>query len=161
MKDSDYHKLIEMSFVGGGFIPINQNANDLVNRCIKGEIITFIEAKQRDIRFHRCYFSLLNFIYEYLPDKFKKAISRDNFYKWLKHLKGEYAECYTFKDGTKLIEYDSISFGKMSQKAFENYISEQLPFIYENVLGAFFEGEILKGIIETIEEQYQKFLSKL
>ena len=60
-----------------------------------------------------------------------------------------------------MIEYDSIAMGKMSQPVFENYIREQLPWIYSDVLGAYFEGDILNGIIDTIEEEYKKFLSKL
>lgn len=161
MKDSDYHNLIDLAYVGGGYISANDNANELEIRCSKGEIISMKEVTQRDLKFHKCYFSLLNFIYSYLPEKFKKRVHEKNFYKWLKHLKGEYTVVYVFNDGTKMIEYDSISFGKMSQKTFENYISNQLPWIYENVIGAFYQGDIYTNIIETIEEEYQKFLSKL
>jgi hypothetical protein len=60
-----------------------------------------------------------------------------------------------------MVEYDSIAFGRMSQKTFESYIREQLPWIYEEVLGSYFEGEMLDGIIETIEEEFKKFLAKL
>ena len=49
----------------------------------------------------------------------------------------------------------------MSQKRLEEYIRLQLPWIYENVIGAFFEGEMYDGIISTIEEEWEKFLSKL
>lgn len=161
MKDSEYTKLIDIVYVGGGFMPANDNARELELRCIKGEIVSFTEATQRDLKFHRCYFSLLNFIYGYLPEKFKKQIPENEFYKWLKHLKGDYEVVFTFKDGSKMIEYSSLSFGKMSQKTFEKYISEQLPWIYENVIGAFYDGDIYNNIIETIEEEYKKFLSKL
>jgi len=49
----------------------------------------------------------------------------------------------------------------MSQDQFETYVKEQLPWIYENVIGAFYSDEIYAGIIDTIEEEYKKFLSKL
>ena len=49
----------------------------------------------------------------------------------------------------------------MNQQKFKEYVKEQLPYIYENVLGKFFEGEILTGIIETIENEYEIFFSKL
>jgi hypothetical protein len=68
---------------------------------------------------------------------------------------------FKFKDGTAMVEYESIAFGNMSQKRFEAYIREQLPWIYENVIGAFFEGAIYDGIVETIEKEYEIFLSKL
>ena len=161
MKNSDFYKLVEFTNAGGGLLPFNSNAIELVDISRKGEILTFKEITNRDTRFHRCYFSLLNFIYEYMPAVFKKKIPEHKFYIWLKHLKGEYEVVFEFKDGTKMVEYESISFGNMSQKRFEAYIREQLPYIYENVLGKYFEGEILNGIIETIEDEYKKFLAKL
>lgn len=161
MTDKDYHKLMDFANVGGGLIPVSANAKELMEQMGKGEVVSFIETTSRDLSFHRCYFSLLGFIYDYLPESFKTKVNKDNFYIFLKHLKGQYNVLFTFKDGTKLVEYESIAFGRMSQKTFENYIREQLPWIYENVIGQFFEGDIYNGIIETIEEEYKKFLSKL
>ena len=65
------------------------------------------------------------------------------------------------KDGTKLVTYESISFGRMSEQQFRTYVKEQLPFIYENVIGAFFKGEIYDSIISTIENDYERFFDKL
>lgn len=161
MTDKDYHKLMDFANVGGGLIPVSANAKELMEQMGKGEVVSFIETTSRDLSFHRCYFSLLGFIYDYLPESFKTKVNKDNFYIFLKHLKGQYNVLFTFKDGTKLVEYESIAFGRMSQKTFENYIREQLPWIYENVIGQFFKGDIYNGIIETIEEEYKKFLSKL
>jgi hypothetical protein len=161
MTDKDFHKIQDWANVGGGLIPVSDNAIELLEQSHKGEVFSFIEVTNRDLKFHRCYFSLLNFIWSYMPPQFKRKITEDKFYVWLKHLKGQYNVIYTFSDGSSLIEYDSISFGRMSQKTFENYIREQLPYIYENVLGKYFEGEMLNGIIETIEDEYKKFLAKL
>ena len=161
MTDKDYHRIQEWVNVGGGITPLSTNAIELLEQSHKGEVLSFLEVTNRDVKFHRCYFSLLSFIYDYLPASFKRKVKKDHFYKFIKHLKGEYEILFEFKDGTKLVEYDSIAFGRMSQKTFENYIREQLPFIYENIVGKFFEGEMYDGIIDTIEEEYKKFLSKL
>ena len=147
--------------MGGGFIPANDNAEELTERCHKGEVIAFQEITARDLKMHRCYFSLLNMIYGYMPASFKKIISNDDFYKFLKHLHGDYDVKFTFKDGTKMVEYNSISFGKMSDKRFKKFIAEQLPFIYSEVIGAYYEGEIYDNIIQTIENDYQVFMNKL
>ena len=88
------------------------------------------EMTNRDLSFHRAYFSLLGYIYDFLPSTFKSNIPKEEFYKFVKHLKGEYKVIFTFKDGSKMVEYDSVAMGKMSQKAFEDYIREQLPWIY-------------------------------
>lgn len=161
MTDKNFHKLMDFAYVGGGLIPVSANAIELLEQTGNGEVLSFLEVTNRDIKFHRCYFSFLGFIYDYLPNSFKSKILKDNFYKFIKHLKKEYKVLYVFADGSQQIEYDSISFGKMSQKDFENYIREQLPFIYTEIIGAYFEGDIYNGIIETIEEEYMKFLSKL
>jgi len=48
------------------------------------------------------------------------AVPSKYFYRWLQHLQGNYKVVFEFKDGTKLIEYESISFGRMSQKTFQD-----------------------------------------
>ena len=161
MTDKDFHRLMDFAFVGGGMIPVSANAKELLEQCDKGEILSFLEITNRDLQMHRCYFALLKFIHGYMPESFKRKVSEGNFYLFLKHLKGQYKVLFTFKDGTNMVEYDSIAFGKMSQKTFEDYIREQLPWIYSDVLGTYFEDEMLDGIIETIEDEFKKFLSKL
>ena len=161
MKTTDYQNLVDLTYVGGGFVPANQKARELIENCTKGEVVTFEEITQRDLKFHKCYFSLLNMIYDYLPERFHREVSRDFFYRWLQHLKGNFEIIYTFKDGSMLLEYESISFGRMSEKRFHEYVKEQLPFIYENVIGKFFEGIIYQNIIKTIEEDYKKFFAVL
>lgn len=161
MKDKELHKLVDFYNAGGGLLPVNQRAIEIIEQSDKGEVLSFIEVTQRDLKFHRCYMSLLAFIYGYLPGSFKQQIPKDKFYIYLKHLKGQYDVLFEFADGTKMVEYESISFGRMSQKQFESYVRDQLPWIYTNVIGHFFEGPIYDGIIETIEEDYKKFFAKL
>ena len=161
MTDKDFYNLIDFYNTGGGLLPVNQKAHEIIEQSDKGEVISFIEVTQRDLRFHRCYMSLLSYIYDYLPQSFHKKVPKNKFYLWLKHLKGQYEVLFEFADGTRLVEYESISFGRMSQKRFESYIRDQLPWIYTNVIGKFFEGEIYDNIIETIEKDYEKFFAKL
>ena len=161
MTDKDFENVIELVNVGGGFMPANEAGEELMLFTKKGEVISFMEVTKRDLSFHKCYFSLLSLIYDYLPMPFKKKVPKKHFHNWLKHLKKQYTVTYSFNDGTELIEYDSISFGKMSQKTFEKYIADQMPFIYENVLGKFFEGEMYDNIIATIETEYERFFAKL
>ena len=161
MKDTDYTKIIEVTPVGGGFLPANQNAIELVDASVSGEVISLIECGKRDVKFHRAYFSLLGYIYSWLPKEFKNKIPKDKFYQFVKHLRGDYDVIYKFQDGTCFVEYRSISYGRMSQKAFENYVREQLPFIYEEVIHVLYEKPDADRIIACIEDEYKKFLAKL
>ena len=161
MKKSEYDRLHEFIYRGGGFIPVNSNAQELAQQTGIGEIVTFHEVTSRDLKFHQCYFTLLNYIWGFMPTKFQQTVPQSKFYEWLKHLKGEYDVIFEFADGTKLVEYESLSFGKMSQKRFQEYIKEQLPWIYENVIGKMYEGERYDQIIQSVEDEFEKFLSKL
>lgn len=162
MRDTDYDKIIELTSAGSGFLPANSRAIELADNCHTGEVISLIEVGKRDITFHRAYFSLLGYIYDWLPKNFKEKIPKDKFYIFCKHLRGEYDVIFEFKDGTKLVEYQSISFGKMSEKAFEAYVREQLPFLFGEVIQVLYpEKRDSDRIIAAIEDEYQIFLSKL
>lgn len=161
MKDTEFSKRHEFAYISGGWLPVNQNAKELTNQTVEGEVVVFQEITSRDISFHRCYFSLLNYIWSWLPDNFKISVPKEKFFVFLKHLKGEYEVLFEFQDGTKLVEYESISFGRMSQIAFKDYIKEQLPYIYTNIIGKFFKDEDYDMIIENIEHEYVKFFNKL
>lgn len=162
MKDIDFHKIHEFIYVKGGLIPYNDVAQELLQQTKEGAVIAFDkEVTARDLKFHQCYFSLLNYIWAYLPNRFKAKVACNDFYKFIKHLKKEYKVVFEFADGTQQIEYDSISFGRMSQKGFEEYIKEQLPYIYVGVIKPFFEGKQYDNIIENIEWEFRKFLNKL
>lgn len=163
MKDSDYDRLSDWANSGGGvLIPLNEVATDLTDVTKKGQVITMIEMTNRDIRFHRCYMSLVSFIYDQLPNQFHKKLQKKCFYKYLKHLRGQFDIIAQF-DGIVLVEYESISFGRMSEHTFHNYIRNQLPWIYSDVIGKYYKagGWRYNRKINLIEEEYKKFLSKL
>lgn len=161
MNNKDFNKRLELTYMGNGWIPYNETAKELAEQSTIGEVQSFMEITARDLSFHRCYFSILNYIYDYLPKKFQDKVSKKIFYIFIKHLKGNYDVLFEFKDGTKLVEYDSISFGNMSEKRFREYVRNQMPWIYENVIGQFYTGDIYDGIIETIENEYERFFDKL
>jgi hypothetical protein len=161
LKDKDYNNLIHLKNVGGGFIPANEKAEELMLLSRKGDIIELIECTKRDISFHRAYMSLLSFIYDYLPKQFHDRVPKASFYNWLKAAQNLVDYEFEFKDGRKYVEYKSISFGKMSQLEFKEYVANQLPFIYENIIGAFFSDEMYDSIRSTIEEEYERFMFRL
>ena len=161
MNDKQFEKLIDLTYMGGGFVPANESANELTETLVKGQIISFIECTARDLSFHRCYMGLLAYVWGYMPVKFKKAVPVGSFYKWLKHLQGNYKVQFEFKDLPPMVEYESIAFGNMSQERFKNYVREQMPFIYTNVIGAYFKDEMYDNIIENIESEFERFFDKL
>ena len=114
-------------------------------------------VQARDLGMHRGYFKILNFIYKKLPLRFRQQIPEKSFYKFVKTLSNEYKEVYKFKNGVTLIEYDSISFGKMNQSKFREYFNNQLSRIYEELL---IPMEV-DYIMEEVNSEFEKLLSKL
>lgn len=161
MKDKDYVELLEFIPVNGVLIPANSNAVNLMSIIKQGEVQTFSNITKRDRKYHNCYFSLLNFIWVSLPPHFRAKIPCKDFYLFIKMLKGDYDEVFTFKNGNKMIEYKSISFGKMNQAQFEEYVAEQLPIIYDGIIMEMYKPDQANLVIDSIEEQYKVFLSKL
>jgi len=161
MKPEKYKQILEFVYMGGGFIPENEAAHDFTDRCVKGEIVPMLEVTQRDVKFHRAYFAFLSLVWNYLPKSFQNKIPEEQFYQFVNHLQGGYDIIFKFQDGTMMVKYKSISFGNMSQKRFEEYVAEQMPFIYSEILGKYFQGEIYDNIIETIEQDFANFLRRL
>jgi len=162
MRDTDYNKILEFTPAGGGMLPGNQLAVELLDNATPGEVFSFLEVGARDINFHRAYFSLIGYVYDWLPKSFKDKIPKDKFYTFLKHIRGDYDVIFEFRNGTKFVEYRSIAFGKMSQHTFTEYVRNQLPFIYGEVIQVLYpEKRDSDRIIAAIEDEYQKFLSKL
>lgn len=153
-------EFLEMVKAGEWLHPLNDTAVELINNSGDGEIFHFKEISQREINMHKCYFSLLGYVYDYLPDSFKASIPKNKFYLVIKDYQGEYKD-YIKPNGERVREYTSISFAKMSEKRFKAFVKEQIPILYENILGAYFEGEQLQNIIETIELDYNKYFNKL
>ena len=158
MTDAQYIELTEFRTAGAALIPTNAKAKELVEQT-QGRVINLKPVIKRDIRYHRAYFKLLAFIWEYGTPAFKQAIPVDKFYIFLKMLTGSYDVVFEFKDGRQLIEYHSISFGKMSQEKFEAYVREQLPIIYTGFIGVMYKDtETVSLIIECIEHEFENFL---
>ena len=175
MKDTDFVNIIDFAVVPGGWVPANEKAQELLDQSGIGQIQSFKEVTARDLRLHKNYMAFLSYVWSYLPDKFKAAVPKKNFYFWLKHLQKNYKVIYEFKDvdrrdmiyqflkvnknqmrltyksinliaevlgKTSMFEYVSLSFGKMNNDDFKAYVKNQLPFLYTEVIGRFFTGEI-------------------
>lgn len=43
MKDTDFQKICEFTTAGGGLLPANQQAIELIDNCVSGEVLSFVE----------------------------------------------------------------------------------------------------------------------
>ena len=161
MKPEQFKELPEFAKVNDALVGANKEAIDIIQDLESGEITYLKQSKERDSMFHKCYFMLLGYIYGLLPGTFKKVIKKKHFYTWLKYLKGEIEIIFEFKDGPAFCEPVSISFSKMDEQKFKEFVRNQLVFIFGDVLPKLLNEKELKFAIDSIEENFERFFDKL
>jgi len=162
MKDTDYHELIELTQLNGVFLPSNSAAINLVSNLRDGERSHIKVVTSRDLKLHNGYFALLSYVWNRMPDAFKDKVPCSHFYKFLKIIQGQYDVVFEFHDGVKMLEYHSISFGKMNNERFKAFVKEQISVIYNDVVLALIkDDEKANDLIRDVEAEFEKFLSKL
>lgn len=138
-------------------IPNQIETGEWMEQKKHGEQVYLKSVEPRDLGMHKGYFKILGFIYDNLPANFKASVDKKNFYNFLKILSNEYKIVFEFKNGIKMIEYDSISFAKMNQTTFRNYFNNQLSVIYEELLIPLNK----EYIMDEVNEMFESLLSKL
>ena len=161
MKDTEFKDLLQFSNMGGSaLIPENQNAVEFVEQLKNGENVWLKSKTERDLGLHRAYFLMLAEVWGYLPKKFRDNIPKEKFYLWLKLYNNNYNVIFEFKDGRQFIEYESISFGRMDNNKFKEYVKMQIPVWYR-LFTDLLPEQFANDAIETIEQNFERTLQKL
>ena len=161
MTDKQYTELLQFqNMKGAAMIPSNANAIEFNEQLKPNELAHFRNVTERDLKLHRGYFLMLSDVYDYLPVNFKTRVPKDKFYKWLKMYQGGYEVIFKFQDGREFIEYESISFGRMDNHKFKAYVKTQIPIWY-SLFQELLTDEFANNAIETIEENFDRLLSRL
>lgn len=157
MKDTDFERLLNFKIVNGVLYPLNDKALDycLIN---SNDEVYLIPQTQRDLSLHACYFVFCGWIWEQLPTKFKleRCPNKHNMYKYLKLVQGEYDITMKYKD-IEAMEFKSISFGRMSNDQFKDFVNEQIISLYENILIPL--G--LECLYDKANEEFKKLFKEL
>jgi len=158
MKTDEYFSLLHFTVhKSQALVPATPETQEWIEQQKHNTSVNFKLIEARDLGFHRCYFALLSFIYDRLPISFRSKVDKDNFYNFIKLIGKQYDTVYTLKDGTPLIQYKSISFGRMNQTKFREFVNEQLSTIYEEIL---IPLEV-DYIMEQAQDEFQTFMDKL
>jgi hypothetical protein len=161
MKDKDFKKLLQFkNMKGSALVPHNAAAHEFLDYLKQNEIVTLKNVTARDLKLHQCYFVLLAEVWGYMPKVFRDKIEKGRFYEWIKIYQGRYNILYEFRDGNKMIEVESISFGRMNNNKFKDYVKDQLPVLYEILLIGL-DNELANDAIETIEQNFERYFAKL
>jgi len=161
MTHDDYLKLILFRNIqNSALVPENELALDLLDSSKHNEVLAFRNVTPRDLKLHGGYFIMLTKVRKFLPKNIKDAISDKKFYSWVRIQSKQYDVDWDFGDGTKMITPHSISFGKMNNSQFKDYIKTQIPHIY-NIFMKYLPEYLANIAIMSIEEGFERFFTKL
>lgn len=126
--------LLSVARRGTGLFPTDADSEELIKSLSPEENFNVALHADRNLKMHRAYFGLLNFVWDNLPEKFQRKCPKQHFYKFLKEMQGRFEVIQVGK--TKVKTYESLSFGSMGQKRFHEIFSEDVDFIIREILPA-------------------------
>jgi hypothetical protein len=140
--------LIKMN---GALHPASDNDREILKKFKTGEPVRVKVTRVRNYEFHKKYFALLNFAYDYWePENECAEKNFDRFRKDVIILAG-FHDAYVRLDGSTRIEPKSISFASMGEDDFEELYTKTIDVIVKYVLNNY-TGDMLRSVLEQAEE---------
>ena len=156
VKQKEFKQSIPFKVTTAGLLPTEGEARDFCYQH-NGSEVFMKPATNRDLKFHRCYFKVLDWLWWQMPLSFKKRVEQKDMYLLMKLIRGQYKVTMQFKD-IKHIEYDSISFGKMNEEVFKDYVNDSLTAFLNEILIPMNLGHIYDESIEEFEGFYMQII---
>ncbi len=135
--------------------PIDEDGENAIKSLSNEESYSVTISVDRSLKMNGAYFSLLNFVWENMPEKFQAKVPKNKFYVLLKELKGRFTEIKV-SEKTSIKEYESLSFEKMNEARFHEVFKEDVDFIISDIL-------IPMGMQDFVEQlvlQFERTLIK-
>lgn len=132
--------------------PASEGDAVLLTKIKTGETVKLKLTRVRNVQFHRKFFALLNFGFDYWqpePMEIEGIVAEKNFERFRKDvivLAGFYEPNYRL-NGDVRFEAKSISFGSMSEDEFEKLYSACVDVILNKVCTQF-TGKMLKQVVD-------------
>lgn len=141
--------LIKMN---GALYPASENDQELLKKIKAGEPVRVKLTRVRNYEFHKKYFALLNFAYDYWEPE--NDCAEKNFERFRKDciILAGFHDAHVRLDGSTRIEPKSISFASMSSEdEFEELYTKTIDVIVKYVLKNY-TGDMLRSVMEQVED---------
>ena len=135
--------------------PIDEDGENAIKSLSNEESYSVTISVDRSLKMNGAYFSLINFVWENMPEKFQAKVPKNKFYVLLKELQGRFTEIKV-SEKTSIKEYESLSFEKMNEARFHEVFKEDVDFIISDIL-------IPMGMQDFVEQlvlQFERTLIK-
>ena len=113
--------------------PIDEDGENAIKSLSNEESYSVTISVDRSLKMNGAYFSLLNFVWDNMPEKFQDKVPKNKFYVLLKELQGRFTEIKV-SEKTSIKEYESLSFEKMNEARFHEVFKEDVDFIISDIL---------------------------
>jgi hypothetical protein len=121
-----------------GFMPYNDEGREFFARCKLGEVVELKATRVRNEKYHRLFFAMLRLI----SDNSDPHISEKAALHFAKIASGT-GEVVTDSRGEKHFVPGSISFAKMDQAGFEQFVHSAIP----PLVGRFMRGSAPDDVV--------------
>ena len=110
----------------GKLVPAYDKDRERFNLVKENEIVVCDLDDRRNLRFHRKYFAMLNFVFENMSEDLRERIpSVQVLRSEIMRIMGKVEVYYTL-DGKRMLTPESIAFANMGAKRFERVYSETI-----------------------------------
>ena len=135
--------------------PIDEDGENAIKSLSNEESYSVTISVDRSLKMNGAYFSLLNFVWDNMPEKFQAKVPKNKFYVLLKELQGRFTEIKV-SEKTSIKEYESLSFEKMNEARFHEVFKEDVDFIVSDILTPM--G--MQDFVEQLVLQFERTLIK-
>ena len=135
--------------------PIDEDGENAIKSLSNEESYSVTISVDRSLKMNGAYFSLLNFVWDNMPEKFQAKVPKNKFYVLLKELRGRFTEIKV-SEKTSIKEYESLSFEKMNEARFHEVFKEDVDFIVSDILTPM--G--MQDFVEQLVLQFERTLIK-
>ena len=135
--------------------PIDEDGENAIKSLSNEESYSVTISVDRSLKMNGAYFSLLNFVWENMPEKFQAKVPKNKFYVLLKELQGRFTEIKV-SEKTSIKEYESLSFEKMNEARFHEVFKEDVDFIILDILIPM----LMQDFVEQLVLQFERTLIK-
>ncbi len=132
--------------------PATDHDRELLQHIKIGQPTRLTFKRVRNYDFHKKYFALLNFAFDYWDPSLLEKWGEKNFERFRKDiiiLSGYYTQ-YVRLDNTVRVEAQSIAFANMPEEDFEKLYTATIDVIIKYVLKNY-TGEMLRSVVEEAE----------
>lgn len=130
-----------------GFVPVNDEAREFHAKAKLGQEVELVGKMPRNIRFHRKYFAILNLISE----NSNPHISRAAALQYAKTAAGVGQLEPTGKGDEMRFIVGSISFAKMDQQAFDDFVKASIPPLVGRFMAGSSADDVIREAMEMVE----------